>query len=248
MSPLVLILHTVTHLRVPVGRICLVPSVTASGFFTGVKDLVDTGAAFWPFCIVSDRQGLWLKELRAKNTFQVKIKLPCLLFILWLENVFFSNLRPVFMLSSAVLMSLVLSFALCLSSAFSVLLICLSSSSCLRSQSASERTMVSWGSDEEEASPLLEVVTPEELEVNGLSVSSSILCSCCDETDSFLAAPPYFLHLFYLCTNAPPRGTSSPPLPPPSVPFPTPPSAFPAPVGTSPVTMATDRGNTAESS
>lgn len=46
MSPLVLILHTFTHLRVPVGRICLLLSIMGSGFFTGVKDLDDTGASF----------------------------------------------------------------------------------------------------------------------------------------------------------------------------------------------------------
>lgn len=77
---------------------------------------------------------------------------------------------------------------------------CLSSSSCLCSQSASERTMVSWHSEEEEASPLLEVVAPEERGVSGIRVSSSILRSCCDETDSFLVAPKHFLHIFYLGT------------------------------------------------
>lgn len=123
---------------------------------------------------------------------------------------------------------------------------CLSSSSCLRSQSASERTMVSWGSEEEEASPLLEVVTSKERGVRGIKVSSSILCSCCDETNSFwvtlqlFSAPMSFVHII---ANTPLHGTSSPPLPPPSVLFPTPPSAFPAPFGTSPVTMATDMGN-----
>lgn len=189
------------------------------------------------------------------------------------------------MLSSAVLMSLVLSFVLCLCSAFSVLALCgvqsktkkqsagrpttsppispreqmelrdrnqpftscLSSSSCLRSQSASERTMVSWGSEEEEASPLLEVGTPEERGVSGIRLSSSILRSWCDETDR----QPLFsaqILLMRTSTNTPLRGTSSPPRPPPSALFPTPPSAFPAPVGTSPVTMETDTGNTAESS
>lgn len=79
---------------------------------------------------------------------------------------------------------------------------CLSSSSCLRSQSASERTMVSWGPDEEEASPLMGVVTPEERGVSGIRVSSSILRSCCHETDSFWVAPKYFLHIFNLWAQA----------------------------------------------
>lgn len=198
------------------------------------------------------------------------------------------------MLSSAVLMSLVLSFVLCLRSVFSVLPLCvvqsqtrqqsaeqpmktpqslwcskwtlfkldehihlrdsnqpftdcLSSRSCLRSQSASERTMVSWGSEEEEASPLLEVITPEERGVRGIKVSASILRSCRVETNSFLVTLEHlseYILFVHWSTNTPLRGTSSPPLPPPSVPFPTPPSAFPAPVGTFPVTMATDTRKT----
>lgn len=101
MSPSVLILHTCTHLRVPVGCICLLLSIMGSGFFTGVKDLDDTGAAFWPFCSVSDRQGLWLKELRVKNMFKVRIKSvsviysmsrKCLLFNCW----FFSQTFDLF--------------------------------------------------------------------------------------------------------------------------------------------------------
>lgn len=124
-----LVLHASTHLRVPVGRICLLLSIMGSGFFTGVWDLDDTGAAFWPLCSVSDRQGLWLKELRVKNMFKVKntsasgiysMVGKCLLFKRWC----LANLRPVFMLSSAVLMSLVLSFVLCFHSTFSVLPLC----------------------------------------------------------------------------------------------------------------------------
>lgn len=76
-----------------------------------------------------------------------------------------------------------------------------SSSSCLRSQSASERTMASWGSDEEEASPLLEVVPPKERGVSGIRVSSSILCSCCDETNSFLVAPQNVFCVYYICVH-----------------------------------------------
>lgn len=105
--------------------------------------------------------------------------------------------------------------------------------------------MVSWGSEEEEASPLLEVVTPEEHGLTGIKVSARILRSCCDETHSFLRTLEHFsafVLLVHWCANTPLRGTFSPPLPPPSVLFPTPPSAFPAPVGTSPVTVATDEG------
>lgn len=122
---------------------------------------------------------------------------------------------------------------------------CLSSRSCLRSQSASERTMVSWGSEEDEASPPLEVVTPEERGVRGIKVSARILRSCRVDTNSFLVTHEQlseFILFVHWSTNTPLHGTSSPPLPPPSVPFPTPPSAFPAPVGTSPVTVATDTG------
>lgn len=57
---------------------------------------------------------------------------------------------------------------------------CLSSSSCLRSQSASERTIVSWGSKVEESSPRLGEGRAEERGVRGVTVSSSILRSCCD--------------------------------------------------------------------
>lgn len=105
--------------------------------------------------------------------------------------------------------------------------------------------MVSRGSEEEEASPLLEVVTPEEHGVRGIKVSSRILRSCCDERDSFLRTLEHFsayVLLVHWCANTPLHGTFSPPLPPPSVLFPTPPSAFPAPVCTSPVTVATDGG------
>ena len=76
------------------------------------------------------------------------------------------------------------------------------SSSCLRSQSASERTMVSWGVDEEEASPLLVVVTPEERGVSGIRVSSSILRSFWDEAD--LSIPCIYL----ICAQKP-KHTSS---------------------------------------
>lgn len=72
MSTLVLpahLFHTFTHLRVPAGRICLLLSIMGCCFCTSLEDLGDTGAAFWPFCSVSDRQGLWLSELRVKNVF-----------------------------------------------------------------------------------------------------------------------------------------------------------------------------------
>lgn len=64
------------------------------------------------------------KNWGSKTCFKVKVKSVSV--ITWLEIVFsgFANLRPVFMLSSAVLMSLVLSFVLCLRSAFSVLPLC----------------------------------------------------------------------------------------------------------------------------
>lgn len=247
MTPLVLILHTFTHLRgVPVGRICLLLSVMGSGFFTGVKDLDDTGAAFWPFCLGSDRQGLWLKELRVKSMFQVRIK------SLYVINQWFfstADVSQTFGLFSCCrqqcwchwscrLFSVYILRSLCCPSVVSnqkqnnsqlnnqsehhsphgtstlnlfkldetmqlrdsnqQFTNCLSNSSCLCSQSASERTMVSWHSEEEEASPLLEVVTPEERGVSGIRVSSSILRSCCDEADSFLVAPKHFLHIFYL--------------------------------------------------
>lgn len=58
--------------------------------------------------------------------------------------------------------------------------------------------MVSRGSEEEEASPLLEVLTPEERGVSGIRVSSRILCSCWDEADGFLLTSKHFLHMFYL--------------------------------------------------
>lgn len=61
--------------------------------------------------------------------------------------------------------------------------------------------MASWGSEEEEASPLLEVVTPEEHGVRGIKVSARILHSCCDETDSFLRTLSTFLHMFYSCID-----------------------------------------------
>lgn len=56
--------------------------------------------------------------------------------------------------------------------------------------------MVSWGSEGEEASPLLEVVTPEEHGVRGIKVSARILRSCCDETDSFLRTLEHFSACF----------------------------------------------------
>ena len=59
---------------------------------------------------------------------------------------------------------------------------CLSRNSCLRSQSARERTMESWGSEEEEAFPRLGEGRAEERGVRGVTVSSSILRSCCDRT------------------------------------------------------------------
>lgn len=58
---------------------------------------------------------------------------------------------------------------------------CLSSSSCLRSQSASERTMVSCGSGVEVISPLLGDDTAEERGVRGVTVCSSIRRSCVDD-------------------------------------------------------------------
>lgn len=56
---------------------------------------------------------------------------------------------------------------------------CLSSSSCLRSQSARERTIVSWGSvGREESSSRLGEGRAEERGVRGVTVSSSIRRSC----------------------------------------------------------------------
>lgn len=150
------------------------------------------------------------------------------------------------MLSSAVLMSLVLSFVLCFRSMLSVPPLCvvqsktkqqsakepkktlsvcpqltlftldehmhlrehnqpftdcLSSSSCLRSQSASERTMVSWGSEEEEASPWL-VVTPEERGVRGIRVSSSILCSWVMWRDrQLLSNTQVLFYIHFICAS-----------------------------------------------
>lgn len=57
---------------------------------------------------------------------------------------------------------------------------CLSSSSCLRSQSARERTMVSCGSGVEVSSPRLGEGRAEERGVRGATVSSSILRSWSD--------------------------------------------------------------------
>lgn len=54
---------------------------------------------------------------------------------------------------------------------------CLSSSSCFRSQSASERTIVSCGSEVEERPPRLGEGRAEERGVKGITVSSSILRS-----------------------------------------------------------------------
>lgn len=140
------------HLRSPAGRPVLVPS-GPDCFLCGAEHLGDVGGRFWPLGTLWSSLSAWL--------------------LLWL-----TMLLPVFMLSSAVLMSLVLSFSFLFHSALSVLpLGCLSNNSCLRSQSASDRTIVFCGSEAEERPPRLGEGRAEERGVRGITVSSRILRS-----------------------------------------------------------------------
>lgn len=78
---------------------------------------------------------------------------------------------------------------------------CFSSISCLCSWLATERTMVFWGSEVEETSPRLGDGRDEECGVRGITVSCSILRSCCDGTFRWLinnTEDNQFANMFFL--------------------------------------------------